>query len=137
MDDVKTKFLNPSRHLSLAQFNKQTTAPALNINLPYHPLLTKPLKSILHKHDIAVKNCAGTTLRNILTKTKTTPPPQLTPNVIYEIPCNDCPAFYDGQTYRPVYKRLAEHEACYRNNTATDDLTGNIKSAPAQHARTT
>ena len=35
---------------------------------------------------------SGTTLRDLLTKTKTTPPPHLTPNVIYEISCNDCTA---------------------------------------------
>ena len=137
MDDVKTKFLNPSRSLSHSQFTQQTTSPALLVNLPYHPTLNKPLKSILLKHDVAVKNSSGTSLRNILTKTKTTPPPHLTPNAIYEVPCNDCPAFYTGQTYRPVHKRIKEHEACFRNNTAVEDLTGNIKSAPAHHALTT
>ena len=82
-------------------------------------------------------NSSGTSLRNILTKTKTNPPPHLTPNAIYETPCNNCPAFYDGQTYRPVHKRIGEHEACFRTNNATDELTGNIKSAPAHHGLTT
>ena len=29
----------------------------------------------------------------------TTPSPHLTLNIIYEVPCNDCPPIYNGQPY--------------------------------------
>ena len=140
MNNVKNKLQNPNR-LTARQFNKQllATAPSLTTSLPFHPTLTKPLKKILHAHDIKVTHSSGTNLRDLLTKTKTTPPPHLTPNVIYEISCNDCPASYDGQTYRPIHKRIYEHESDYRRNTIPDgpaDLETN-KSAAAHHSRTT
>ena len=72
-------------------------------------------------------------LRNMLTKTKTTPPPQSTSHCVYEIPCSDCPATYIGQTYRPLLKRMKEHDSKFRNRTATDD-NGQIVSGPAHHA---
>ncbi|MCP4494476.1 MAG: hypothetical protein GY820_45335, partial [Gammaproteobacteria bacterium] len=95
MDDVRRKFLNPPRRQSLAAFNRQTREYALNVSLPFHPSLTQPIKKILGQHDIKVTHSSATTLRNLLTKTKTTPPPHLTPNTIYEISCLDCPSTYN------------------------------------------
>jgi hypothetical protein len=137
MTEVRRKFLNPPQ-LTLASFNRQlqTTAPSLTLSLPFHPTVSKPIKRILQQHDVKITHSSGTTLQNILTKTKTSPPPHLTPNAIYETPCKDCNGFYDGQTYRPVTKRMEEHERCYRLNNAIDEDTGNIKSALAHHAST-
>ena len=139
MTEVRRKFLKPSRHLPLANFNRQIRAvePSLKVSLPYHPTLTKPIKKILQQHDVKVTHSSGVTLRNILSKTKTTPPSHITPNAIYETPCDGCNAFYDGQTYRPLIKRMEEHERNDRLNNATDEFTGQIKSALAHHANTT
>ena len=139
MNNVRVQFANkvkPSRSLTLSKFTRQLKSDSysLHVNLPYHHSLSKPLKQTLQKHDIKVTNSSPASLRNILTKTKTKPPGHLTPNVIYEIPCNDCTAKYDGQTKRPIIKRITEHERCYRLENATDESTGNIKSAPALHA---
>ena len=57
-------------------------------------------------------------------------------NSVYTINCNDCPASYTGQTYRPILTRIKEHEASYRLDKSTDRF-GNIKSAPALHAHST
>lgn len=57
-------------------------------------------------------------------------------NSVYEIDCNNCPADYDGQTYRPIIDRVTEHERAHRLNQA-EDRFGNIKSAPAKHSLTT
>ena len=135
MDEIKRKLEQPNR-LSSRKFNRQLTAnsPSLKTSLPYHPTLSKDLKKILTTHDIQVTDSSGPTLRNILTKTKTTPPPYMTQNLIYEIPCKDCSASYDGQTKRPILKRTKEHEADYRLGPADAKLA---KCGPAHHARTT
>ena len=76
----------------------------------------KKIKKSLESHDIKVISSSETTLRDLLTKTKTTPPPHLTPNVIYEISCNECTATYNGQTNRPLIKRI-------KNMNTTQDFT--------------
>ncbi|XP_063687779.1 uncharacterized protein LOC134821042 [Bolinopsis microptera] len=99
--------------------------------------ITTIMDEILGQHDIKVTHSSATSLRNLLTKTKTTPPTHLTPNTIYEISCSQCPSKYAGQTYRPLVHRMKEHERCYRLNNAIDESTDRIKSAPAHHALTT
>ncbi|KAL5262584.1 hypothetical protein ACHWQZ_G008104 [Mnemiopsis leidyi] len=117
--------------------NRQTPNYSLSISLPYHPSLSKPLKKILGQHDIKVTHSSSTALRNLLTKTKTTPPPDLTPHTIYEISCLDCTSTYNGQTYRPLIHRMKEHERCHRLNNAYDETLDKVKSAPAHHSLTT
>ena len=90
MDSVKQKLENPNK-LTLKQFNRQlkATTPYLTASFPLHPTITKNIKKSLAPYDVKVTSSSGTTLRDLLTKTKTTPPPHLTPNVIYEISCNE------------------------------------------------
>ena len=127
--------------MSARQFNRQidAAAPSLNTSLPYQLSLTKPIKKILSSHDINVTDSSGTNLRDLLTNKKTTPPPHLTPNIFYEISCNDCTATYDRQTYRFVHKRLSEHKRDPSNTSLPNGLTNlaTNKSAPAHHSRTT
>ena len=56
-----------------------------------------------------------------------------TSNVIYHIPCKDCPSTYCGQTSRPLHKRISEHE---RYTKATYSLSTDLQqsSALAHHA---
>ena len=86
MDSVKQKLENPNK-LTLKQFNRQlkATTPSLTASFPFHPTITKNINKSLASHDVKVTSSSGTTLRDLLTKTNTTPPPHLTPNVIYEI----------------------------------------------------
>ena len=134
MDEARRRHLTPPRP---QQTTRQAPDFSLYVSLPYHPSLSKPLKKILGQHDIKVTHSSSTTLRDLLTKTKTTPPPHLTPNTIYEISCLDCPSTYDGQTYRPLIDRMKEHERCHRLNNAYDDALDRVKSAPAHHSLTT
>ena len=93
MDSVKQKIENPNK-LTLKQFYRLHpwqhpslyTPPSLKISInPKNPTTSKS-----QPHQGLV-----TTLRDLLTKTKTTPRPHhLTPNVIHEISCNDCTATY-------------------------------------------
>ncbi|KAL5248142.1 hypothetical protein ACHWQZ_G017353 [Mnemiopsis leidyi] len=101
------------------------------------PSLSKPLKKILGQHDIEVTHSSSTALCNLLTKTKTTPPPDLTPHTIYEISRLDCRSTYNGQTYRPLIHRMKEQERCHRLNNAYDETLNKIKSDPAHHSLTT
>ena len=110
------------------------SSPTTRISLPFHPDLSTPIKRILSRYNIAVTFSSSSSLRNLLTRTKSSPPTDSTTNVIYRIPCRDCPASYIGQTKRPILTRITEHERHFRLDNATDDY-GNIKSAPALHAR--
>ena len=55
------------------------------------------------------------------------------PVTSYQIPCKDCSATYCGQTFRPLHKRISEHERYTRPaySHATDLQQS---SALAQHA---
>ena len=138
MDIVKQKLENPNK-LTLKQFNRQlkATTPSLTASFSFHPTITKIIKKFLESHDIKVTSSSGTTLRDLFTKTKTTPSPHLTPNVIYEISYNDCTATYNGQTNRPLIKRIKEHEAHSRLQLHNPDDLSHNQSAPVHHSRTT
>ena len=86
IDSFKQKLEN-SNKLTLKQFNRQlkSTTTSETASFPFHPTITKKNKKSLESHDFKVTSPSGTTLRDLLTKTKTTPPPHLTPNVINEI----------------------------------------------------
>ena len=71
----------------------------------------------------------------MLTKTKSTPPTENTPNVIYGFICKDCPSTYIGQTYPPLHKRTDEHERALRLEKTKNGP--NITSGSAHHALTT
>ena len=60
-------------------------------------------------------------------------PPPPAPNVIYEISCNDC----NGQTNRPLIKRIKEQESHSRLHLRNPDDFSHNQSAPAHHSRTT
>ena len=138
MDSVKQKLEKPNKP-TLKQFNRQLKAatPSLTSSFPFHPTITKNIKKSLASLDVKVASSSGTTLQDLLTKTKTTPPPHLTPNVIYEISCNDCTATYNGQTNRPLIKRIKEHESHSRLHLHNPDDFSHNQSAPAHHSRTT
>ena len=74
---------------------------------------------------------------NMLTKTKTRPPPHTTRNVIYQIPCKDCNATYCGQTRRPLHLRLSEHQRFTKNSKSFTSTDLQYTSAVAHHAHTT
>ena len=104
------------------------------VTVPFHPSLSRPLGRISGQHDIKVTHSSSNSLRNILTKTKTTPPSHLTPNTIYKISCQDCSSTYDGQTCRPLIERMKERKSSYRLNSAYDETLDRIMSAPARRS---
>ena len=87
---------------------------------------------------LVYKSSLGTTLRDLLTKTKTTLPPRLIPTVIYEIYCCDCTVTYNRLTYRPlsIIKRIEEHKGHSRLDLHNPIDFTNTQFGPAHHSRT-
>ena len=133
MSSIITKLRHP-KPPSQSTSQRSRREPLDRVTLPYYPGLSSRIKKVLNRYDVAVTFSSSTTLRNTLTRTKSSPPTDNTPNVIYQIPCQDCPSFYVGQTKRPVLKRIKEHESNFHNNTLYD-TDGKMKSAPAIHAK--
>ena len=104
-------------------------------SIPYFPSNACSMKKSLARFDISTSFHSSANLKSLLSHTKSSCPPSSLKNVIYKIPCGDCPDYYIGQTCRPLIKRIKEHEACMRLDNHTDNSTGNIKSAPAKHGR--
>ncbi|KAL5260219.1 hypothetical protein ACHWQZ_G010365 [Mnemiopsis leidyi] len=134
--NLYTKYSSCTTNSSKNSVIRSLTRRAYNLCSPQH-LDSELQTKILGQHDIKVTHSSSTTLRNLLTKTKTTPPPDITPHTIYEISCLDCTSTYNGQTYRPLIHRMKEHERCHRLNNAYDETLDKVKSAPAHHSLTT
>ena len=105
-----------------------------NIPVPYYPALSKPLRQISDRHNISLTFTSNRNLRNMLTKTKTQPPPHTTRNVTYQIPCKDCNATYCGQTRRPLHLRLSEHQR-FTNNSKSHFSSCTSRSHNSSHHR--
>ena len=101
--------------------------------IPYYPHVNKQISSILQRHSVSSACTSNKNLRDLLTSTKSRQPALHTSNVIYQIPCKDCWATYCGQIFRPLHKRILEHERYTRPaySHATDLQQS---SALAQHA---
>ena len=68
--------------------------------LPYISGLTEPLTRLLRKNEIRVVNKPFKTLPQEFPSPKFRQPPDLQSNVVYKIPCKDCPWNYIGETGR-------------------------------------
>ena len=56
-----------------------------------------------------------TTLKQLLVKVKDPTPHMQRSNVVYRIPCRDCPQVYIGQTSRLLKTRINEHKAAVKH----------------------
>ena len=68
--------------------------------LPYINKISQPLTRLLKKHDVRVVSKPFKTLQQEFPSPKSRPPIDLQPNVVYKIPCADCPWNYVGETGR-------------------------------------
>ena len=90
------------------------------------------LKNMLMRNlNIGLKSKQVKCVGNLFSKLKSRIDKCSQSNVIYKIPCEDCPAQYTGQTKRYLKTRLQEHE---RNCSHYRGTTG--KCAPVDHAVT-
>lgn len=79
------------------------------ISLPFYPQMTNPIQAALKHHGIHVVYKSGNTLKDHLCNLKDKVPAE-EKSGIYEIPCQNCPAVYIGQTRRKFKVRLREHK---------------------------
>lgn len=84
------------------------------ISLPFYPKLTNPIKNTLKRQGLHIVHKSDNTLRDLLCNLKDKVPPD-EQSGIYQIPCQDCPAVYIGQTRRKVKVRLKEHKNAVDN----------------------
>ena len=83
--------------------------------LPYISGLTEPLTRLLRKNEIRVVNKPFKTLQQEFPSPKFRQPSHLQSNVVYKIPCKDCPWNYIGETGRCFQTRKKEHQRNLKN----------------------
>ena len=126
MDSVKQKLENPNK-LTLKQFNRQlkATTPSLTASFPFHPTITKKIKKSLASHDVKVTSSSGTTLRDLLTKTKTTPPRESTKVLISNLD-SKCKAIHQMFPNMRIFISLllptTDQQLNYRINEFNDKI---------------
>ena len=97
---------------SIASIHKLTTTGLTGLPmavLPYIDGISQPLTRLLKKHDVRVVSKPFKTLQQEFPSPKSRPPIVLQPNVVYKIPCADCPWNYVGETGRCFETRKKEH----------------------------
>jgi len=77
--------------------------------LPYIKGLTEPLSRLLRNNGIQITSRPLKTLQQEFVSPKSRPPAELQTNVVYKIPCADCPWSYIGETGRCLQTRKKEH----------------------------
>ena len=104
------------------QSNSADTASAANnqpaqaksstfILLPYIDGLSQKLQRIFKTYGVSTCFKPHNTLRKLLVSPKDPTPNERKAGVVYEIPCEECPKTYIGQTVRQLSERLKEHKS--------------------------
>ena len=109
LDKAKKKFYNTE--------NEVRPKPKNILCLPYYKGF-EMVKELFKTFDVGVIFSYKNTLKNILIKNS----PQQHDNVIYNIPCMDCAAFYIGQTSKGLGKRLVQHKYSVRTGQCSNAL---------------
>ena len=81
--------------------------------LPYIKGLTEPLSKLLRNNGIQTKSRPLKTLQQEFIFPKSRPPVDQETNVVYKIPCADCPWSYIGETGRCLHVRTRVNEHIY------------------------
>ena len=108
----------PSPEELVGQFFKRfddIDKPSGYVTLPYISGITDALRRILQKQNIRVATKPLKTLQRIFPSPKHQIPPEQRTNVVYNIPCSDCPWSYVGETGRSFETRKKEHIRSVKN----------------------
>ena len=113
---MKTKRkLENNRQNNTEQTDTENTEPTKYISIPYIPQTSETLRRIFSSHNIKCAFYSNNTLRKSLSKPKDKVPLDKQNNIVYQIPCNDCPATYIGESKRTFDQRSKEHKRAVKN----------------------
>lgn len=104
-------------------YNKKATKNTPNqqnkryVAIPYTQELSEKLKHILKKHNIITCYKAQNLLSSLYSPLKSKVPTKKKSNVVYSIPCCNCPKKYIGMTTQYLDNRLNGHK--YQKNAST------------------
>jgi hypothetical protein len=93
------------------------------VSVPYVPDLSEKLQRYLAKENITICHKSHNILNKYYSKLKTKTAKNKKTHIIYQIPCNNCPGVYIGQTTQYLQNRLNGHKYDKKNKTA---LTNHI-----------
>ena len=85
------------------------------------------MRRILTPLDVKVTFRPNITMKQLLVRPKDRAPDRERANVVYQVPCANCPAAYVGQTGRQLHQRLREHRWAVESGDCAN-------SALAEHA---
>ena len=97
--------------------NKNKTPKNTYIALPYINGLSEKIKNILSKQNITVCHKSYNLLGSLYTNLKSKVPTKKKSNVVYSIPCLNCPKKYIGMTTQYLENRINGHK--YTKNAST------------------
>ena len=85
------------------------------VSIPYVRGISEKIRRILSSQNIKCAFYSNNTLRKFLSKPKDKIPKDRQNNIVYKIPCKDCPANYIGESKRTFETRSKEHKRAIRN----------------------
>ncbi|BHF83317.1 hypothetical protein SprV_0802645900 [Sparganum proliferum] len=83
-------------------------------SLPYMQGTSEMIARQLSRFGIRISHKPASSLRTVLTRVKDSIPKEEQTNVIYRIPCANCPCVYVGHTGRRLGTRINEHKLAIR-----------------------
>ena len=116
--------------------SSNSTEPTATVTVPYIPGSSEALRRLLRKFNLRTAFRIDNTLGRMLNKNKDKLDKQNCTNLVYQIPCKDCPAVYIGQTSRQLQVRLQEHKRCQKRKVNNQQALMKLHqdSAIALHA---
>jgi hypothetical protein len=116
----------PNTNMNIADNPTEPTKP-IYVKLPHIDNLTPKLKNVFKNSNFLFALYNLKTINHVFSKLKDPIPIPLSSNVIYKIPCLNCPSCYIGQTKQLLKNRISQHKS--------DSKLPNKTCALAHHVR--
>lgn len=111
----------------LPKKERQPTTPKKLVVIPFIPGISEFLKRKMSKFQVTVRFKPISSLRKRLVRIKDKVQIEEKSNVVYRIPCANCPKAYIGETTRRLEIRQKEHKSAVKNGQTKN-------SSIAEHA---